>query len=71
MILNRVKLRLAVTLMKYLSSAVSLNSLPKALIQKKMALNLLKFAELVVNELKKTMSKNICQYSSLYPIIYY
>ena len=52
MALNRVKLGLKVTFMKYLTSVVSLIFLPKTLIWNKIRLrlsNLLNLAELVVN----------------------
>ena len=51
-ILNRVKLRRAVTFMKYLASVVSLIFLPKTLICNKITFqlsNLLNLPELVVN----------------------
>ena len=60
MALNRVKLRRAVTFMKYLASVVSLISLPKTLIWNKitfLASNSLNFVELVENELMKSISK--------------
>ena len=62
MILNRVKLGLEVTFMKYLASVVSLIFLPKTLIWNKITFptsNLLNLAELVVNELMKSISKKI------------
>ena len=55
MTINRVKLECAVALMKYLSNTVSLIFLPKTLNWKN--LNLLNFAELVINELMKSISK--------------
>ena len=58
MTLNRVKLGRADTFMKYLASAVSLMFLLKTLIWNKVtfpALNLLNFAELVDNELIKSI----------------
>ena len=58
MTLNRVKLGRADTFMKYLASAVSLKFLLKTLIWNKVtfpALNLLNFAELVDNELIKSI----------------
>ena len=60
MTLNRVKLGCAVTFMKDVASAVSLIFLPKALIWNKITLptsNLLNLAELVKNELMKSISK--------------
>ena len=62
MTLNRVKLGRAVTFMKYFASVVSLIFLPKNLIWNKPtfpALNLLKFADLVENELTESISKKI------------
>ena len=59
MTLNRVKLGRAVTFMKYLASVVSLIFLPKTLSWNKIMLgqsNLLNLAELVVNELTKSIS---------------
>ena len=55
MTLNRVKLWCAVTFIKYLASVVSLIFLPKTS-------NLLNLAELAVNELPKSISKNNYQY---------
>ena len=58
--LNRVKLRCAVTFMKYLASVVSLIFPPKTLIWNKItfpASNLLNFAELVENELTRSISR--------------
>ena len=66
MTLNCVKLGRAVTFMKYLASVVSLTFLPKTLIWNKitfLASNSLNFAELVENELMKSISKKINQYS--------
>ena len=60
MTLNRVKLGRAVTFMKYLASVVPLIFLPKTLFWNKItfsASNLLNFAELVENELMKSISK--------------
>ena len=57
---NRVKLGCADTFMKYLASIVSLIFLQKTLIWNKiksLALNSLNFAELVENELIKSISK--------------
>ena len=62
MTLNCVKLMRAVTFMKYLAAVVSLIFLPKTLILNKItfsASNLLNFAELVENELMKSISKKI------------
>ena len=66
MILNRRKLRRAVTFMKYLASVASLILLPKTLIWNKITLppsNMLNFAELVENELMKSISRKLYQYS--------
>ena len=60
MALNPVKLRGAVTFMKYLVSVVSLIFLPKTLIWNKIPFllsNSLNFADLVENELMKSISK--------------
>ena len=60
MTLNRAKLGRAVTFMKYLAGVVSLIFLPKNLIWNKIkfpASNVLNFAELVKNELIKSISK--------------
>ena len=60
MTVNRIKLGRAVTFMKYLASVVSLIFLPKTLIWNKITFwlsNLLNLAELVVNELTKSISK--------------
>ena len=62
MTLNRVKLGIAVTFMKYFANTVSLIFLPKTLIWNKITVrlsNLPNFAELVVNELTKSISKKI------------
>ena len=62
MTLIRVKLGCAVTFMKYFGSVVSLMFLPKTLVWNKItfpASNLLNLAELVENELKKSISKKI------------
>ena len=59
---NRVKLVRAVTFMKYLADVLSLIFLPKALIWNNITFrlsNLLNLAELVVNELTKSISKKI------------
>ena len=72
MTLNRVKLGRAVTYMKYLASLVSFIFLPKTLIWNKITFstsNLLNFAELVENELMKSISKKIYKYSFFYPIL--
>ena len=61
MTLNRVKLGRAVTFMKYLASVVPLIFLPKTLIWNKITYwlsNLLNLAELVLNDLTKSISKN-------------
>ena len=58
-ILNRVKLRRAVTFMKYLASVVSLIFLPKTLICNKITFqlsNLLNLPELVVNNELQVMN---------------
>ena len=58
MILNRVKLGLEVTFMKYLASVVSLIFLPKTLIWNKITFPVsksLSFAELVENELMESL----------------
>ena len=71
MVMNHIKPGDAVTFMKYLASRVSLIILPKALTYNKMVLlasNLLRLAELMVNEMKKTIFKNIYHYSCLHPI---
>ena len=71
MTLNRVKLRRAVTFMKNLASVISLIFLRKALIWNKImfpASNSLNFAELVENELMKSISKKFCKHFFLYPI---
>ena len=68
--LNPVKLGHA-TFMKYLASVISLLFLPKTLIRTKIMLrlsNLLNLAELAVNELTKSISKKICQYSFFFQI---
>ena len=62
MTLNDVNPWRAVTFMKYLPSAVSLTFLPKTLIWNKIKFwlsNSLNHAELVVNELTKSISKKI------------
>ena len=62
MTLNRVKLPRAVTFMKYLASEVSLTFLLKNLIWNEItfpASNVLNLAELVVNELIRSISKKI------------
>ena len=71
MTLNCVKLGRAVTFMKYLASVVSLIFLPKTLIWNEITiwlLSLLNLAELVVNELAKSISKKIYQHSYFYLI---
>ena len=60
MTFNCIKLGHAVTFMKYLASIVSLILLPKTLILNKISFpvsNSLDFAELVKNELMKSISK--------------
>ena len=60
MTLNHVKLGRAVTFMKYFASVVSLIFLPKTLIWNQITFlvsNSLNFAELVKNELRKSISK--------------
>ena len=62
MALNHVKLGRTVTFVKYLASVVSLIFLPKTLISNKITfqvLNLVNLAELVVNELTKSITKTI------------
>ena len=62
MIFNRVKIGCAVTLMKYLASAVSLIFLPETLIWDKItfpASSSMNLAELVANELTKSISKKM------------
>ena len=69
--LHSVKLGRAVTFMKYLASVVSLIFLPKTLILNKITIwlsRLLNLAELVVNELTKSISKKIYQHSCFYLI---
>ena len=71
MALNLVKLRRAVTFMKYLASVVSLIFLSKTLIRNKItfpASNLLNFTRLVENELLKSISKNFYRYLFFYPV---
>ena len=60
MYLNRLKPGCVVTFIKYLASVVSLIFLPKTLIWNKItfpASNLLNFAELVENELTRSISR--------------
>ena len=69
MILDHAKLGLTFTFMKDFASVVTLSFLPKTLIWNKMAFlasNSLKLAGLAVNPLKKTIFKNIYQYSNIY-----
>ena len=71
MTFNRVKLGRAVTSMKYLTSVVSLIFLPITLIGNKItfpASNSLNFAELLENQLMKSISKKIYQYFFSYLI---
>ena len=72
-ILNHLKPGHAVNFTNHLASVVSLIFLLKTLIEIKSLLpsNSLKLAELMVNELKKTFSENIYQYSFVYPIYHY
>ena len=72
MILDHAKLGSAFTFMKYLTSIVTLRFLLKTLTSNKMAFltsNVLKLAGLSVNPLKKTISKNIYQYTFLFAIL--
>ena len=74
MALNRVKLGRVVTFMKYLASVVSLIFLAKTLILNKITFptsDLLNLAELVVNELMKSIYKKIYEYSFFYSIYHY
>ena len=74
MTLNRVKLERAVVFMKCLTTAVSLIFLPKTLIWNKITfrlLNLLSLAELMVNEVTKSVSKKNYQYSFSYQTNHY
>ena len=69
--LNRVKLGRTVTFMKYLASVVTLIFPPVTLIWNNITLPplyLLNLAWLVVNELTKSISKEISQYSFFFPI---
>ena len=62
MTLNRVKLEGAVTFMKYLAGVVSLIFLRKTLISNKITFclsNSLNLSDLLVNDLKKSISRNI------------
>ena len=71
MTLNRVKLGRAVNFMKYLASVVSLIFLAKNLIWNKIMFwisNSLNLAELVVNELRESISKQTYHYSFSHPI---
>ena len=71
MTLNRVKLGRVVTFMKYLAGVDSLIFLTKTLIWNKItfpSLNLLNFAQLVENELTKSIYKKNHQCSLFYPI---
>ena len=71
MTLNRVKLGRTVTVMKYLASVVSLIFLALTLFWIKITFpvsNSLTLAELVVNELMKSIYKEVCQYSFIYSI---
>ena len=64
--LNRVKLGRSITFMKYLTSVVSLIFLPKTLIWNKITFptsNSLNFAELMENQLMKSIFKKITNIS--------
>ena len=68
MILKQVELGCAVTFIKYPTSVVSLIFQPKILILNKtkfLESSLLQLVELVVKEIKNTISENIYQYSFL------
>ena len=68
---NRVKPGRAIAFMNNLASVISLIFLPKSLIWNKIRfrlLNLLNLEELVVNELMKSISRNIFQFSFFYSI---
>ena len=70
--LNCIKLGRTVTFMKYLASVVSLLFLPNTLVWNKITFwisNTLNLAELVVNEITKSISK-FYQYSFLHPIFH-
>ena len=70
--LNCIKLGRTVTFMKYLASVVSLIFLPNTLVWNKITFwisNTLNLAELVVNEITKSISK-FYQYSFLHPIFH-
>ena len=71
MTLNRVKLGQPVVFMKCLATAVSLIFLPKTLKITFRLLNLLSLAELMVNEVTKSASKTIYQYSFSYQTNHY
>ena len=74
MTLNRVKLGCAVTFMKYLASVISLIFLRKTLIWNTIpfpASNPINFVELVENELMKSISKKIYQYSFFFLTYHY
>ena len=73
MTLNRLKLRRAVTFMKYLASIVSLIFLEKTLIWNKInfpTLNLINLAELVENEPMKSIYEKNYQ-NSFFCLIYH
>ena len=70
MALNRVELGRSVTFVKFFASVVPLRFLPKSLSWNKIMLlksNLLNFPELVINEVKKSISKSIYQRLFSYP----
>ena len=74
MTLNPVKLGRPVAFMKYNAGVVSLIFLPKTLICNKITFRLsnsLKLAELLVNELTKSISKKVYQYTFFYPIYHW
>ena len=62
MTLNRLKLGGAVTFMKYIAGVVSLIFLPKTLVWNKITF-LANFAEIKENDLMKSISKKLYQYS--------
>ena len=62
MTLNRLKLGGAVTFMKYIAGVVSLIFLPKTLVWNKITFSA-NFAEIKENDLMKSISKKLHQYS--------
>ena len=69
MALNRVKLVHAVAFMNYLASVFSLIYLPKSLIWNKITFRLsssLNLAELVANELTKSISKKLFLFAAFF-----